>query len=117
MRGMRRSVVSIVAAIGLVVIVGGGTSWAAPAVKASAPEPEMIAARQRFFGLDNVDPETGAVRSDRVILSWFGITSYAASFNGHVVLLDAYVNRYRRAMSYTGTTPDEVAALRPETIF
>lgn len=31
-----------------------------------------IMAREHYFGLDNVDPQTGAVRSDRVLLSWTG---------------------------------------------
>jgi hypothetical protein len=79
-------------------------------------DPAMVAARQRFFGLDNVDPRSGAVRDDRVLLSWFGIASFAASVNGHVFLIDSYVNRFAGGMSYTGTTPEEVAALRPETI-
>src|SRR5262245_2107554 len=33
---------------------------------------ETIAARQKFFGVDNVNPRTGAVRNDRVIMSWVG---------------------------------------------
>ena len=60
----------------------------------SRPLPaETIAARQKFLGLENVDPGTGAVRSDRVILSWIGVSSFVAAFKGHVVILDAYVGR------------------------
>src|SRR5262249_1902242 len=90
-----------------------------------------IAARQHFFGLDNVDPRTGAVRDDRVLLSWMGVSSFAASFNGHVVLLDAWIPRrgdcvpegvpcpgkWNHSMKYIGSTPDEIAALRPEVYF
>jgi hypothetical protein len=76
----------------------------------------MIEARQKFFGAANVDPRTGEVRSDRVILSWFGVAGYAASFNGHVVLADAWVPRGSHS-GYVPTTLDEVASLRPEYIF
>jgi hypothetical protein len=76
----------------------------------------MIEARQRFFGKGNVDPRTGAVRSDRVILSWFSVASYAASFNGHVVLLDSWVARGSHS-GYVPTSPEEVASLQPEYIF
>ena len=52
---------------------------------------ETIAARQKWFGIDNVNPRTGAVRTDRVIMSWAGMSTFAASFNGHVVMLDGYL--------------------------
>lgn len=76
----------------------------------------MIKARQRFFGKDNVNPRTGEVRKDRVILSWFSVASYAASFNGHVVLLDAWVARGSHS-GYVPTSPQEVAKIQPEYIF
>jgi len=69
--------------------------------------------RQKFFGVDNVDPDTGAVRADRVILSWTGVTNFAAAFNGHVVLLDAWVPRGEYS-GYVPTNPNELAELRPE---
>jgi|RhiMetdeSRZDD1v2_1073273.scaffolds.fasta_scaffold313980_1 hypothetical protein len=85
---------------------------------------ETISARQKFFGLDNVDPRTGAVRSDLVILSWTGVSSFAASLKGHVVFLDAYIVREGGApaigawpsIRYIGSTPEELAALKPELI-
>ncbi|MFB8009277.1 MBL fold metallo-hydrolase [Nocardia sp. NPDC056000] len=77
---------------------------------------ETIAARQRFFGADLVDAETGAVRSDRVVLSWFGCASFAVALGGSVFLLDAWVPRGATS-GYVPTTPAEVAALRPAAIF
>src|SRR5262244_3922183 len=85
---------------------------------------ETISARQKFFGLDNVNPMTGAVRDDRVILSWTGVSSFAASFRGHVVLLDAFIVREGGlptvgawpSIRYIGSTPEELAALNPELI-
>lgn len=96
-------------------------------VEAAGPlSAETISARQTFFGLDNVDPRTGAVRSDRVILSWTGVSSFVAAFRGHVVLLDAYIVREGGAIlpsrqiwpsiRYIGSTPEELAAVKPELI-
>src|SRR3954471_6049136 len=85
-----------------------------------------VAARERFFGAAAVD-HAGHVRRDRVILSWFGVSSLAASFRGHVVLLDSFVNGTprdgctgRRPPPPSGYVPacyDDLAALRPEAIF
>jgi hypothetical protein len=89
---------------------------------------ETIAARQHYFGLDNVDPKTGAIRSDRVILSWTGVSGFAAAFQGTVVLMDAYVARdggvliqgqplgIWPSIRYIGSTPEEMAALKPELV-
>lgn len=74
-----------------------------------------VAARRRFFGARNVDG-AGRVRRDRVILSWFGCTSFAMAIDGRVVLLDAWIPRGL----YSGRVPTgvaEVAALRPSHIY
>jgi hypothetical protein len=84
----------------------------APATGASK---DMVAAREKFFGAANVAPD-GSVRSDRVILSWFSVSSFAASFNGHVVFLDAW--RVRGSVgNYVPTTTEELIAVDPEFIF
>ncbi|MEU1427667.1 MBL fold metallo-hydrolase [Nocardia sp. NPDC005746] len=76
----------------------------------------MIAARQRFFGADAVDPDSGAVRADWVLVCWFGCASFAVAMGGVVFLLDAWVPRGLTA-GYVPTTPEEVAALDPAAIF
>jgi hypothetical protein len=100
-----------------------------------------IAARRHYFGAENVDASTGAVRRDRVIVSWTGVSSFAASFNGHVVLLDGWIPRgapcyphlgavaeaqtqmplcrsaWPHSMKYVGTTDRELAALAPRAYF
>ncbi|MFD7845785.1 MBL fold metallo-hydrolase [Nocardia sp. NPDC059764] len=76
----------------------------------------MIAARQRFFGADAVDPDSGAVRADQALVSWFGCASFAVALGGVVFLLDAWVPRGLTA-GYVPTTPEEVAALEPAAIF
>lgn len=75
-----------------------------------------VRARQKFFGEDVVHPRTGAVRPDRVVISWFGCTSYAVAMNGRVLLLDAWVPRGSHS-GYVPTGPQEVADLRPFGIF
>ena len=71
---------------------------------AGAADPAMIAARQKFFGVENVD-ENGSVKKDKVIVSWATNTTYVASVLGRVILLDSYISgpscRRRRS---TGAT-------------
>jgi len=84
-------------------------------IVAVASKQTMIATRRRFFGPANVNPRTGAVRRNRVILSWFGVTNFAMAIDGRVVLLDAWVPRGAHS-GYVPTSPQELAALRPEVI-
>src|SRR5882672_4556344 len=83
-----------------------------------------VAARQKFFGAENVDARTGRLRGDRVLISWITNASLAVSILGHVVLLDTYINRLELPPP-TGTidlrrTPidyQDLVNLRPEAIF
>ncbi|NEW37791.1 MBL fold metallo-hydrolase [Nocardia cyriacigeorgica] len=96
---------------------GGGVLVAlGAAVAAGAPlKPRTVAARQRFFGADVVDPGTGAVRRDRVVLSWVGCATYAVAFGGTVLLLDAWVPRLSSA-GYVPATAQDLADLQPAAI-
>src|SRR5258707_3483994 len=47
--------------------------------KDSRADAATIKARQHFFGPENVDPLSAAVRKDRVIFSWFSNTSFAVA--------------------------------------
>src|SRR5690606_25611483 len=78
--------------------------------------PRCVAARTRFFGADAVDRTTGAVRADRVVLSWVGCTTYAVAIGGAVLLLDAWVPRLTSS-GYVPATAQDLADLRPEAIF
>jgi L-ascorbate metabolism protein UlaG (beta-lactamase superfamily) len=107
--------------LALLVLLGLAAPSAA-AAQAADPIPQlrgraaMVDARTKFFGRANVDRRTGAVRRGRVILSWFGVSSFAMAIDGRVVLLDAWVPRGRTS-SYVSTTPAELAQLRPRLIF
>ena len=104
-------------ALGLLLALAVAASLMTPA---TAGHPQVqdktIAARQKFFGKENVNAKTGAVRKDKVIFSWFSVSSYAVAMNGHVFLLDAWVARGSHS-NYVPTNPEEVAALDPEYIF
>jgi hypothetical protein len=55
-------------------------------------DPDLIRARQKFFGVENVDAR-GNVSRDAVIFSWASNTTYVVAANGHVLLMDSYINR------------------------
>jgi hypothetical protein len=77
-----------------------------------------VAARSHYFGAANVDQRTGKVDKNKVIVSWFSVSSYAIAARGHVFLLDSYI--YRRADTmdaYVPTTLQELVDLNPEAIF
>ncbi len=80
---------------------------------ASPSVASVVGVRTKFFGAGVVDQATGAVDPNKVVLSWFGVTNFAAAIGGHVVLLDAWVPRGEYS-GYIPTTPSELAALRPE---
>jgi len=87
-------------------------------------EPDItIAARQKFFGAENVDVRDGSVRRDRVIFSWITNAGYAASFRGRVVLLDSYINRFEVPpnsgpdLRRTPFGAQDLVDLKPEAIF
>jgi L-ascorbate metabolism protein UlaG (beta-lactamase superfamily) len=122
-QGRRSSLVALLA-LGLSALAGAGTASAHSAAGASGgarvvervSAREMVQTRQRYFGAANVDPSTGAVRRDRVILSWVGVSGFAAAIRGHVLLLDAWVPRGAHS-GYVPSSPVELARLRPELIF
>ena len=84
----------------------------------------LVAARSKFFGAENVNQATGAVRRDRVIVSWVTNASLAASIEGRVVLLDTYINRLevppplgQPDLRRTPIDVSDLVALYPEAIF
>ncbi|MET0352001.1 MAG: hypothetical protein ABW067_19540 [Rhizobacter sp.] len=80
-----------------------------------------LKARQHMFGLENVNPATGDVRRDRVIISWLTTTTFAVAANGKVFLLDGYINDDEvitpPARKRTPTGLQELVDLNPAWIF
>lgn len=91
-------------------------------VALAAVDPAVLKARQKFFGIDNVDVNTGAVKKDKVIASWATNTTYVTSILGHVILLDSYISRPELPTSpidrrYSPVLPQDLIDVRPEAIF
>lgn len=79
-------------------------------------DPALIAARQKIFGLENVDANTGAVKKDKVIFSWLTNTTYAVSVLGRVIMLDSYVTRLELTPGRTPFVIQDMVDLKPEAI-
>ena len=82
----------------------------------------MIKARQKFFGIENVDVNTGAIKKDKVIASWGTNTTYVTSILGRVVLLDSYITRPELPTTpidrrYSPLLPQDLIDVLPEAIF
>jgi hypothetical protein len=85
--------------------------------KNSQPSAALIAARQKVFGLGNVDPKSGEVREDQVIFSWLTNASFAVAVRGHVLLLDTYVTRLEVQPGRTPIVIQDLVDLNPDHIF
>lgn len=83
----------------------------------SAKWKAMVKARQHFFGEENVDRRTGKVREDKVIFSWFSVTSFAVAARGRVFMMDSYIYRLADVRAYVPATVQDLVDLRPEAIF
>ena len=86
-----------------------------------AADPALIRARQKFFGIENVD-RRGRVDKDKVIFSWATNTTYVVSAAGRVLLLDSYINRPELPTApldkrRTPILPQDFIDVRPEAIF
>ncbi len=80
-------------------------------------DPAAVAARQKFFGLENVDPRSGRVREDKVIVSWITNSSFAVSVRGRIILLDTFVSRLEVMPGRTPFVIRDLVDLRPEALF
>jgi len=89
----------------------------APATPGAPSHSAVVAARQKIFGTDNVDMESGRVRNDKVIFSWLTNASFAASVKGRVVLLDTFVTRLEVTAGRTPLVIQDLVDLKPEAIF
>lgn len=88
---------------------------AVPQAATAHADATLVAARSAVFGEHNVDQTTGALRADRIVFSWFGVSGFAVAMAGHVFLTDAWVPNV-----YTGHVPTsraQIAAIKPSHIF
>src|SRR5215475_14186087 len=92
-------------------------SLTGPAVAKTHTSPAVIAARQKIFGLENVNARNGDVREDRVVFSWLTNATFAAAVKGHVVLLDTFVTRLEVQPGRTPFVIQDLVDLDPDYIF
>jgi len=83
---------------------------------AMAADP-MIVARQKIFGIENVDANTGAIKKDKIIFSWLGHISGAVSFMGRVIMMDTYVPRLEVTPGRTPYVIKDIIDMKPEAAF
>ena len=93
------------------------TSLIEPVVAKTHSSAATVAARQKIFGLENVDANSGAVREDRVVFSWLTNATFAAAVKGRVVLLDTFVTRLEVQPGRTPFVIQDLVDLDPEYIF
>jgi len=86
----------------------------APGADAADP---MVVARQKIFGIENVDATTGAIKKDKVVFSWLGHISGAVSIMGRVIMLDTYVPRLEVTPGRTPFVIKDLVDLKPEAMF
>ena len=84
-------------------------------------DPAMVRARQKFFGVENVD-ERGNLDKEKVFISWATNTTYVVAAAGHVLLMDSYINRPELQTTpidrrRTPILPQDFIDARPEAIF
>jgi hypothetical protein len=88
-----------------------------PVIAKTHSSAATVTARQKIFGLENVDAKSGAVRDDRVVFSWLTNATFAAAVKGHVVLLDTFVTRLEVQPGRTPFVIQDLVDLDPDYIF
>ena len=101
----------------LAALAAAGAISASTCVLAAAADPAMIAARQKIFGIENVDAKTGEVHKDKIVFSWLGHVSGAVSFHGRVIMMDTYVARLEVEPGRTPFVIKDLVDLKPEAAF
>src|SRR5690606_341972 len=77
---------------------------------------DTIAARQKIFGLEHVDPATGDLPNDKVVFSWLSNSTFAAAVEGRVIYLDTFVTRLEVTPGRTPFVIKDMVDLAPEAI-
>src|SRR5262245_44954409 len=90
-----------------------GFSYAATA----AADAALIAARQKIFGIENVDANTGELPKDKVVFSWLGHITGAVSFQRRIVMIDAFVRRLEVTPGRTPFIIQDLVNMKPEALF
>ncbi len=76
----------------------------------------LVTARSKVFGLEHVSPLTGELPSDKVIFSWLSNSTFAASIEGRVILLDTFITRLELTPGRSPIVIKDMLDLVPEAI-
>src|SRR3954453_20515724 len=106
---MRRTPLALIA----VVLLAGCIDQA---VAKSIPS-ATVAARQRFFGSDNVDSRTGGADQNKVIFSWLTNPTFAVAMHGHIALMDTFATRLEVVPGRAPFVIQDLVELQPEALF
>ncbi len=77
---------------------------------------ELVAARQKIFGVENVDTRSGEINKD-VVFSWLGHNTGAVAMSGRIVLMDSYIPRLEVKAGRTPFVIKDIVDMKPEAIF
>jgi hypothetical protein len=113
---MKRRIVRLLSAL----LCTSSVALAAPPPK-DVDRATLVQARQKFFGIENVDAK-GRLDAEKVFFSWASNTTYVVAAAGHVFLLDSYINRPELPTTpidrrRTPILPQDFVNARPEAIF
>jgi len=90
-----------------------GTSFASLA----APDAALVKARIKFFGVENVDNQTGEVSKHKILYSWLSHNAAAVAMDGRVFMLESFIRRLEVVPGRTPFVIRDLVELRPEAIF
>ena len=89
----------------------------ASAAGIAAPDAALVKARIKFFGPENVDNQTGAVKKDKILYSWLSHNAAAVAMDGRVFMLESFVRRLEVVPGRTPFVIRDLVELKPEAIF
>jgi len=98
-------------------VVAAAALLAASSAMAQTSTADMIKARQKIFGIENVNATTGALKKDQVIFSWLGHNTGAVSMYGRIFMIDSYIARLEVTPGRTPFVIKDVVDIKPEAIF
>ena len=77
---------------------------------------DMVAARQHIFGAEHVNSADGTLPDGKAIFSWLSASTFAASVDGRVFMLDSFITRLEVEPGRTPLVLADLVNLNPEAI-
>lgn len=109
-RLVERTLVAALAAVGI------GSAFAHDK-DSDKTKQDLIDARTKIFGFENVDQRTGELPKNKVVFSWLGHITGAISLRGRVVMADTFIARLEVTPGRTPFVIKDVVDMKPEALF